>query len=91
MSDPALTYAQRELVWGISSEVAVLTSLAQRIDDHVRAVNAGRSALADRLAVLDALRAAAQQAELSAWLDDATRAPLPAVVERWPDGRQRAC
>lgn len=81
MSATALSYAQRELIWGITSETAVLTSLAGRIDDHVRAVNAARTELSGRLAQLDTLRAAATDAQLDAWLERVTRVPLPTVAE----------
>ena len=54
-----LTYALRELVWGLESEVAIVTSLSRRIDEHVTALNAARAELAERLRRLDAVLAAA--------------------------------
>ncbi len=60
MTGPALTYALRELVWGLESEVAVVTSLSRRIDEHVTALNAARAELAERLERLDAAVAAAR-------------------------------
>ena len=39
----SLTFDLRGLVWGIESEVALITSLCRRIDDHVRALNGLRA------------------------------------------------
>jgi hypothetical protein len=80
-----LTFDLRGLVWGIESEVAVLTTLCTRIDDHVRALNRLRAEAAQRLAALDELVAAAADGDLRAWLDAASAVPLPAVVEHFPD------
>jgi len=79
-----LTYALRELVWGIESEVAVLTSLARRIDEHVTALNALRAELAARLLGLDVLRAAATDDRLTAFLDRVVVAQLPTLDEQFP-------
>ena len=82
---PVLTYALRELVWGIESEVAVVGSLTRRIDAHVRTLNVLRAELAARLVGLDRLRAAADDVHLAAFLDRAVVAPLPHLDEDFPD------
>jgi len=82
---PVLTYALRELVWGIESEVAVVGSLTRRIDEHVRALNTLRAELAARLVGLDRLREAADDAHLAAFLDRAVVTPLPHLDEDFPD------
>ena len=84
MSGPALTYALRELVWGLESEVAVVTSLSRRIDERVTALNAARADLADRLVKLDAVVAAAGEPELRDLLRQRTQAPLPEQDEVFP-------
>ncbi len=81
----SLTFDLRGLVWGIESEVAQITGLCRRIDEHVRAVNVARAEAAQRLIDLDALVAAAEHPSLQAWLETATRAPLPQVQEVFPD------
>ena len=81
----SLTFDLRGLVWGIESEVAVITSLCRRIDDHVRVLNGLRAQAAQRLAALDELVAAADDDRLRAFLESATQAPLPEVVEHFPD------
>ncbi len=83
-STPSLTYGLRELVWGLESEVAVISSLARRIDEHVRAVNAARAEAAERLVRLDALVEAADDPHLEAFLRAATSVPLPALDESFP-------
>ena len=83
MSTP-ITYAQRQLVWGISSEVAVLTSLSRRIDEHVTALNALRAELEERLLRLDQLVEAAEDADLAAFVRDVAEPALPAVDENFP-------
>jgi len=45
MSTSSMTHQVRELVWGIQSEVAVVTSLCRRIDQHVAALNAAREVM----------------------------------------------
>ena len=85
MSDrPTLTYALRELVWGISSEVAVVSNLSRRIDGHVLALNALRAELSQRLLELDGLRDAAQDERLAAFVDTVAVAPLPELDEEFP-------
>lgn len=80
-----LTFDLRGLVWGIESEVAVITSLSRRIDEHVAAVNDLRRAAVRRLAVLDELIASADDPDLQAWLETVGAAPLPRVTEVFPD------
>lgn len=84
MTRPALTSALRELVWGLQSEVAVVTSLSRRIDEHVTALNAARADLAARLEGLDALVAAADDPALRALLQQRTEVPLPQQDEVFP-------
>ena len=79
-----LTYALRELVWGLESEVAIVTSLSRRIDEHVTALNAARAELADRLVRLDAVVAAADEPQLREVLQQRTEAPLPHLDEVFP-------
>jgi hypothetical protein len=79
-----LTYALRELVWGLESEVAVVTSLSRRIDEHVRALNAARAELAERLLRLDAVLAAVDEPALREVLRQRTEAPLPLADEVFP-------
>lgn len=81
----ALTYDLRGLVWSLESEVAQITSLCRRIDQHVRAVNAARAELDARLRVLDELVDAAQDPQLRAWLETVTAAGVPEVTEVFPD------
>ena len=81
----ALTHALRELVWGIDSQVAVITNLCQLIDEHVGALNALRTELAVRLERLDVLRAEADDADLAGFLDDLIQVELPAAAEHFPD------
>lgn len=80
-----LTYGLRELVWGIESEVAVITSLSRRIDEHVTKVNALRANAAERLRRLDVLRAAVDDPHLAAYLSTAAAAPLPQAKEEFPE------
>ena len=85
MTRPALTHALRELVWSLESEVAVITSLSRRIDDHVAALNLARRELAERLVRLDAVVAAADEPELRAVLQVRTVAQLPLADESFPE------
>ena len=84
MTGPTLTYALRQLVWGLQSEVAVITSLSRRIDEHVRALNAVRAELAARLLRLDALVDAADEPALRELLRQRAQAPLPQQDEVFP-------
>ncbi len=81
----ALTYALRELVWGIESEVAVISSLSRRIDERVQRVNALRAEAAERLLRLDVLVEAVDDPQLEAFLRGAVEAPLPSVQEDFPE------
>jgi hypothetical protein len=84
VTGPALTYALRELVWGLESEVALVTSLSRRIDEHVSALNAARAELAARLQGLDAVVAAADEPALREVLRQRTETPLPQLDEVFP-------
>ena len=84
-SSPALTYALRQLVWNLESEVAIITSLSRRIDAHVSALNAARAEVAERLARLDAVVEAAGDPELEAVLRARTATPLPVEDEHFPE------
>ena len=79
-----LTYALRELVWGLESEVAIVTSLSRRIDEHVTALNAARAELAERLRRLDAALAAVDEPALREVLRQRPEAPLPQRDEVFP-------
>lgn len=81
----SLTFDLRGLVWGIESEVAQITSLSRRIDQHVRQVNVARRELAQRLDLLDELVDAADDPHLRNWLETVTLAALPQVDEVFPD------
>ena len=82
---PSLTYALRELVWKLESEVAVITGLSRRIDERVEALNAARQELAERLEQLDELVAEAVDPRLVAVLRELTDAPLPVEDEHFPE------
>ncbi|MCW2777532.1 MAG: hypothetical protein JWN17_1257 [Frankiales bacterium] len=86
-SSPAgsLASALRELVTGIEDEVAEVTRLSEVIDDHVVTLNGLRADVAARLAHLDELRAAADDANLGAFLDDTIQPQLPQQSEDFPD------
>jgi hypothetical protein len=84
VTGPTLTYALRGLVWGLESEVAVVTSLSRRIDDRVRALNAARAELAERLLRLDAVLAAVDDPAVREVLRQRTGAPLPQADELFP-------
>jgi hypothetical protein len=81
----SLTFDLRGLVWGIESEVAQISVLCRRIDEHVRAVNGARRELVQRLGVLDELVAATEDPDLRAWLDEVTQPSLPRATEHFPD------
>lgn len=83
-SIPSLTYGLRELVWSIESEVAVLTGLSRRIDQHVTALNAARAELAERLVRLDALLQAVDDPDLEAFLRGKITVRLPTLDEQFP-------
>ncbi len=80
-----LTYAMRDLVWGIESEVAIITSLSWRIDEHVEALNALRREAVEHLGRLDRLVEEAEpDTTLRTWLEQAVEPQYPQVEERFP-------
>ena len=81
----SLAAALRGLVNGIDEEVAAITALSEEIDDHVQALNDLRSQATARLLHLDELRAAAEDVNLSAFLDTSIQPQLPQVEEEFPD------
>jgi hypothetical protein len=81
----SLTFGLRELVWTLESEVAQISSLCRRIDEHVRALNALRAEMVQRLQQLDELVEAADDPDLRSWLESATAPALPEVTELFPD------
>ncbi len=81
----SLAAALRELVTSIEDEVAEVTRLSEVIDDHVGTLNGLRADVAQRLAHLDELRAAADDANLGAFLDDTIQPQLPQQSEDFPD------
>ncbi len=81
----SLAAALRGLVNGIDEEVAAITALSEEIDDHVQALNDLRSQATGRLLHLDELRAAAEDVNLSAFLDTSIQPQLPQVEEEFPD------
>ena len=81
---PSLSFALRELVWSLESEVALISSLSRRIDEHVAAVNTARAEAAERLLRLDALVDAADDPELREVLQGLAAAPLPVEDEHFP-------
>lgn len=81
----ALANALRELVGSIEHEVAEVTRLSEVIDDHVVTLNGLRADVAQRLLHLDELRAAADDANLGAFLDDTIQPQLPQQAEDFPD------
>jgi len=83
-SPPTLTWALRNLVWGIRCEVDVVTGLSRQIDARVRALNSARAEVAERLERLDALLAAADEPHLAAFLRERAVAPLPVEDEVIP-------
>ena len=81
----SLATALRGLVDGIDQEVAAITALSEEIDDHVSALNDLRSQATERLLHLDELRAAAEDVNLSAFLDTSIQPQLPQIEEEFPD------
>ena len=81
----SLAAALRGLVNGIDEEVSAITALSEEIDDHVQALNDLRSQATARLLHLDELRAAAEDVNLSAFLDTSIQPQLPQVEEEFPD------
>jgi len=81
----SLASALRELVGGIETEVTAITALSSDIDQHVRALNDLRAEATRRLLHLDDLRSAAEDVNLSAFLDTSIQPQLPQVEEDFPD------
>ena len=81
----SLAAALRGLVDGIEQEVAAITALSEEIDDHVSALNDLRAQATERLLHLDELRAAAEDVNLSAFLDTTIAPQLPQIEEEFPD------
>jgi len=80
-----LAAALRELVNGIEDEVTAITGLSAQIDDHVEALNELRAEATRRLLRLDELRAAAEDVNLSAFLDTTIQPQLPQSEEEFPE------
>ncbi|CAA9350054.1 MAG: hypothetical protein AVDCRST_MAG16-2268 [uncultured Frankineae bacterium] len=81
----SLAAALRGLLSGIDEEVAGITALSEEIDEHVRALNELRSQATERLLHLDELRAAADDVNLTAFLDTSISPQLPQIEEEFPD------
>jgi hypothetical protein len=86
-SDPSgtLAAALRELVNGVEDEVTAITGLSAQIDEHVEALNELRAEATRRLLHLDELRAAADDVNLSAFLDTTIQPQLPQSEEEFPE------
>ena len=85
MPDQGLTHGLRELVWSLESEVAQVSGLSRRIDEHVRTLNALRDELARRLGALDALQDSVADADLGHYLARVVQTPLPELAEHFPE------
>ena len=81
----SLADALRGLVNGIDEEVTAITALSEEIDDHVTALNDLRAQATERLLHLDELRAAAEDVNLTAFLDTTIAPQLPQIEEEFPD------
>jgi hypothetical protein len=81
----SLAAALRSLVGGIENEVSSISGLSGEIDTHVQALNDLRAEATRRLLHLDDLRAAAEDVNLSAFLDTSIQPQLPQVEEDFPD------
>ena len=80
-----LAAALRDLVNGIEDEVTEITGLSAQIDEHVEALNELRAEATRRLLHLDELRAAAEDVNLSAFLDTTIQPQLPQSEEEFPE------
>ena len=80
-----LANALRELVNGVEDEVTAITGLSAQIDEHVEALNELRAEATRRLLHLDELRAAAEDVNLSAFLDTTIQPQLPQSEEEFPE------
>lgn len=81
----SLAAALRGLVSGIEDEVSAISSLSSQIDSHVQELNDLRAEATRRLLHLDDLRGAAEDVNLSAFLDTSIQPQLPSVEEDFPD------
>jgi hypothetical protein len=81
----SLAAALRELVNGVEDEVTAITGLSTQIDEHVEALNELRAEATRRLLHLDELRAAAEDVNLSAFLDTTIQPQLPQSEEEFPE------
>ncbi len=79
-----LAGALRELLSALEGEVAEITALSGQIDEHVEALNGLRAEATRRLLHLDDLRAAAEDVNLSAFLDTTIQPQLPQAEEEFP-------
>jgi hypothetical protein len=70
---------------GIEDEVTAITGLSAQIDEHVEALNELRAEATRRLLRLDELRAAAEDVNLSAFLDTTIQPQLPQSEEEFPE------
>ena len=77
--------AQTGVADGEAGDLAEVTRLSEVIDDHVVTLNGLRADVARRLAHLDELRSAADDANLGAFLDDTIQPQLPQQSEDFPD------
>ena len=73
------------LLGSVEAEVRAVSELSQRIDELISELNTRRDEQTRRLLVLDALRAAVDDATLGAFLDKAIRPRRPRVAEVIPD------
>ena len=80
-----LAGALRDLVNGVEDEVTAITGLSAQIDEHVEALNELRAEATRRLLHLDELRAAAEDVNLSAFLDTTIQPQLPQSEEEFPE------
>jgi hypothetical protein len=81
----SLAAALRDLVSGVEDEVSAITGLSAQIDEHVEALNELRAEATRRLLHLDELRAAAEDVNLSAFLDTTIQPQLPQSEEEFPE------
>ena len=87
---PRLTWALRNLLWSLQSELDVVNGLSRQIDAHVRAVNRARAELVQRLERLEALVVATDDPHLSAFLRERAVVALPVEDEVVPPGLDRS-
>ena len=80
-----LAGALRDLVSSVENEVLAITVLSGQIDEHVEALNGLRAEATRRLLHLDDLRAAAEDVNLSAFLDATIQPQLPQSEEEFPE------